>query len=363
MSRIPALLLAATDPIVRDTALMCLLTDIPGAVGLRYDLLADSPGTARRVTMTATGVHEDVLIDLDHTCVTCGTNEDIVSAGTRALAAGRGSSLVVANPISAPTHATARVMSAGEQFRLAAVLAACDTADLLHDLLGEDLLSERGLELTPDDNRAVGQALAAQISHADFLLTAHNRPTGVGSELLDHVRARDSHWVDGFTDADLSVLLAHDHHVDTGRQRIDPLCIVPEVRPGQGEVWTLHLRNDRPFHPERLHAHLRDLALGGTFNRGHFWLATRPFTACAWEGVGGQLSIGAIGDWGQRSPRTHLAFTGTDPAVRQQVVEAFEGSLLTVDEMAAGPQSWMDLTDTYDPWLGSRSDGGGATGA
>ena len=78
MTTTPTLLLAATDPIVRDTALMCLLTDVPGAVALRYDLLVDSPGSARRVTMTATGVHEDVVIDLEHTCVTCGTNEDIV---------------------------------------------------------------------------------------------------------------------------------------------------------------------------------------------------------------------------------------------------------------------------------------------
>lgn len=358
----PTLLLAATDPIVRDTALMCLLTDIPRAVGLRYDLLVDSPGRARRVTMTATGVDEDVVVDLEHTCVTCGTNEDIVSAGTRAMARTGGNSLIVANPVSAPTHATARVMGRSGAFRLAAVLAACNTTDLLEDLLGDDLLSERHLHLAPDDDRAVGQALAAQLSHADFVLTAHTRPTGLGSELLEHVRAADSHRVDGFTAADLSVLLDHEHHVGTGMKRIDPLCIVPEVRPGDGGVWTLHLVNDRPFHPERLHRHISRLALGGTFNRGHFWLATRPFTACAWEGVGGQLSIGAIGEWGARTPRTHLAFTGTDPAVRQQVVEAFESSLLTADEMASGPQAWMDLVDQYDPWLGSRA-GGGATGA
>ena len=362
MTTTPTLLLAATDPIVRDTALMCLLTDVPGAVALRYDLLVDSPGSARRVTMTATGVHEDVVIDLEHTCLTCGTNEDIVRAGDRAISSLRASSLIVANPVSAPTHGTARVVGRSQTLRLAAVLAACDTTDLLDDLLGDDLLSERGLQLTADDERAVGQALAAQISHADFILTAHSRPTGIGSELLDHVRACDSHRVDGFTAADLSVLLEHQHHVDTGLQRIDPLCIVPEARPAEGAVWTLHLRSDRPFHPERLQTHMRDLALGGTFNRGHFWLATRPFTACAWEGVGGQLSIGAIGDWGPRDPRTHLAFTGTDSGVRQQVVEAFEGSLLSADEMAAGPQSWLDLADGYDPWLGSRP-GSGATGA
>lgn len=356
MTTTPALLLAATDAVVRDTALMCLLTDMPGAVGLRYDLLPGSPGRARRVTMSATGVDEDVLIDLDHTCVTCGTNEDIVAAGANAVSRLGGSSLIVANPLAAPTHATARVMSGA--FRLAAVLAACDTAAIPDDLFGDDLLSERGLHLTPDDNRAVGQALVAQLGHADFLLTAHTRPTGIGSELLDHVRAADSHRVDGFTEADLSILLAHDHHVDTGMQRIDPLCIVPEARPGEGTVWTLHLRTDRPFHPERLQAHMPDLALGGTFNRGHFWLATRPFTACAWEGVGGQLSIGAIGDWGPRTPRTHLAFTGTGRKVRQQVVEAFETSLLTVDEMQAGPHAWMDLADDYDPWLGSRPGSG-----
>jgi G3E family GTPase len=342
---------------VRDTAMMCLLTDTPGAIGLRYDLLADSPGRARRITMTATGVEEDVLIDLEHTCVTCGTNEDIVRAGTRAVDRHGGSSLVVAAPVSAPTHATARVISTGGALRLAAVVATCDTEDLMDDLLGDDLLNERGLHLTPDDTRAVGQALAAQLTHADFILTPRHRPVGLGSELLDHVRAVDSHRVDAFTAADLSVLLQHEHHVATGMRRIDPLCVVPTARPTDGTVWTMTLGNDRPFHPGRLRHHMSRLALSGTFNRGHFWLATRPFTACAWEGVGGQLSIGAIGDWGSRSPQTKLAFTGTDPGVRQAMVEAFESSLLTVEEMAAGPQGWMDLLDDYDPWLGPRAAG------
>lgn len=354
MPRIPALLLASIDPIVRDTALMCLLTDIPDAVGLRYDLLPDEPGRARRVTMTASGVDEDVIIDLDHTCVTCGTNEDIGEAGIHAVNRLRATSLIIANPIAAPSHATARVVAGQGDFRLAAVLAACDSADVAEDLLGDDLLDERGLQLAPDDTRAVGQALAAQVGHADFVLDVRGTATGVGSELLDHVRAADSHRVDGFTSVDLWTLLAHDHHVATGMQRIDPMCIVPGVRQGAGDVWSLHLTNDRPFHPQRLREQMAALALGGTFNRGHFWLATRPFTACAWEGVGGQLSIGAIGDWGGRHPRTHLAFTGTDTAVRQRVVEAFDASLLTADEMAAGAQAWMSLTDDYDPWLGER---------
>ncbi len=354
MHRIPTLLLASIDPIVRDTALMCLLSDIPDAVGLRYDLLADEPGRARRVTMTASGVDEDVVVDLDHTCVTCGTNEDIGAAGVQAVGRLDATSLIVANPIAAPSHATARVMVEQDDLRLAAVLAACDSTDVPEDLLGDDLLDERGLHLTPDDGRAVGQALATQLGHADFVLDVRSQPTGVGSELLDHVRAADSHRIDGFTGVDLWTLLAHDHHVATGMQRIDPLCIVPGVRQGAGDVWSLHLTNDRPFHPQRLREHMASLALGGTFNRGHFWLATRPFTACVWEGVGGQLSIGAIGDWGDRLPQTHLAFTGTDTAVRQQVVEAFDSSLLTAQEMSAGPRAWMNLADDYDPWLGVR---------
>lgn len=358
MERVPAVVLTAIDPILRDTALMCLLGDIPDAVALRYDMVHDEDLTARRLTMTASGVVEDVVVHLNHVCPTCGVNEDVASAAATAIDTTGARCAIIAVPIGAPSHSTSKVLAAADRIRLAAVVSACDTDRFLVDLLGDDLLSERDLHLFEGDERAVGQALATQVCHADIVLTAQRYPQSVGSELLDHVRAPDSHRVDAFTGVDLSRIVDHEHHVDDARRRMDPLCSLDVPPRGTSHVWSLTLTSDRPFHPQRLRENLATLALSNTYNRGYFWLPTRPFTACAWEGVGGQLSIGTIRDWGNDSPTTRLTFTGTDPGARNDLIEAFDASLLTAAEALAGPGSWMDLVDDYDPWLGPRSSDG-----
>lgn len=354
MDRPPVIVLTAIDPILRGTAMMCLLSDVPNSVALSYDMVRDNDSLARRVTMTAHGVVEDVVIDVEHVCPTCGVNEDVVAATERAIAITGSRHVILAAPVGSPSHSTAKVLASVPSLRLAAVVTACDLTRFPVDLLGDDLLSERDLQLCDGDDRAVGQALAAQVSHADIVLTAQHQPQSVGSELLDHVRAVDSHRVEAFTGVNLSSIVDHEHHIAQGVRRMDPLCGLQTPPRASSQVWSLTVASDRAFHPQRLRDNLPVLALSNTYNRGHFWLPTRPFTACAWEGVGGQLSIGTIRDWGHDAPTTRLRFTGTAAADRSALIEAFEASLLTASETQAGPQSWMDVSDEYDPWLGPR---------
>ena len=113
------------------------------------------------------------------------------------------------------------------------------------------------------------------------------------------------------------------------------------------------LSTERPFHPWRLHRRLADLGGGRHRSRGHFWLPTRPFTACVWNGAGGQLSIGPLDDWHGVLPGTRLSFVGVG-AGREEVVAAFDEAVVTPDEDSGDLTAWLDVDDDFDPWLGSR---------
>ena len=70
------------------------------------------------------------------------------------------------------------------------VLTVVGAATLCEDLLGDDLLAERGRALTEEDERSVGEALAAQLDAADTVLTDAAPTTGVQTLLL-HVCGPD----------------------------------------------------------------------------------------------------------------------------------------------------------------------------
>ena len=77
---IPVSVLATADPVLRDSALFGLLMDAPGIVAVRHDIYADH---LRRVVLDATGVIDDVLVPLQHACLSCAVREDAVLDGIR----------------------------------------------------------------------------------------------------------------------------------------------------------------------------------------------------------------------------------------------------------------------------------------
>jgi G3E family GTPase len=357
------LIVGSVDPRLRADVALGLLADTPDLVVIQQDLDPGRVGQVRRVTHTQREVVSDAWVDLDHLCLTCGSSDDAVAAIRRAVDALSPANVALLIPVSTPTVPVATSVAAAtangilSDCRLSGVVAACDVASFEEDLFGDQLLIDRRQHILPDDNRCVGEVLAAMTEHSDFVITSSSTQAGTtrASALLDHIRANNSHRLDHFLTHDLSRLFSHTHHTDTASRRIDPLCVAP-TRSAETAVgtWTLSLTSDRPFHPERLLDRIEDLGSGRFRSRGHFWLPTRPFTACVWDGAGGHLSLGAAGDWERRTPATTLVFAGTGPE-RQAVIEAFDDALLTPEESRRSPQSWMDAVDEFDPWLGSRS--------
>lgn len=364
MPRTPVVVLTSVDPVEREATLLGLLVDSPRTVAVRHDIRDDEDGgSIRRVVAAAGGVVEDELLPLEHACLSCAVREDAVPTLRRLADDPRWDVVVLALPVSAESLPVVRAlgwaMRAGEPLaglRLADTVATVDLGGFSHDLLGDDLLDERGLALTDDDRRSVGEALAAQVGHADVVLVSgERRDHPVASDLLDHVRAADGRRVDGRHGVRVADLVAHEHRPVVGERRLDPAHVAPvAAAPTEHGVWTLDLRTDRPFHPERLLHDVQRLGSPPVRSRGRFHVPSRPDTLCVWDGAGGQLSIGAAGPWGRRTPDTRIVVTGTGdeaPALR----EAFADLVLSEAEVRRGYGPWLGRPDVLAPWLGARS--------
>jgi G3E family GTPase len=369
---IPVSVLATTDPVLRDSALFGLLMDAPGVIAVRHDIREDG---LRRVVQDATGVVEDVLVPLEHACLSCAVREDAVPTIARLARDGRWTHVLLSLPVSAEPLPAARALAAETMpggalthTRVATSFTVVDVDTLPQDLFGDDTLVERGLELTADDERSVGEVLAAQIEQADLVVTSGGEPlSATTSGLLDRLRGAGTRRVDGLHALSASDLGSATHSPSRAEHRAHPLGAVvagPGGVPGD-RSWTLELRSALPFHPERLLDGIEELSAGGLRARGVFHVADRPGLACLWDGAGGQLAVADLGPWSEvcagTVPHTRIVVVGVadDRGAgvqdeRQRLREAFHAALCTPEEVADGV-GWLWREDHLAPWLGARS--------
>lgn len=349
---IPLVVLATVDPVLRDAAVFSLLTDLPGTGFVRQDL-DPLTGTVRRVVGDADGLVDDVTEPAGHGCPGCVQRENLLPAVEAMVGRERWSRIVLALPVGGATAPAARPLTdPGLRRRLgielATVVCVVDVDRVEDDLMGGDLLAARELGLTADDGRAVGEVLAAQLAHADVVLTTGIDPAG--HTLVDHLRGRRSGRRDLF-DADARELFTARHSAGHAAARIDPYWLSRSATPDANGVWTLDLVSERPVHPERFLDRLPELAGGRVRTRGRFRVPTRPDRLGVLDGTGGHLSIGDAG-----RPATALAtrmvITGTGAGTGDRH-RAFTDILLTDREMASD-RDWSSVDDGLDGWLGAR---------
>ena len=348
---LPITVLTSVHPLQRDLATGSVFCDVPGAVVLRYDL---GPGGLRRVVSDAGGVVEDVVVPLEHACPGCAQREDVLPTVSAIAAGGRWATLVLALPVGADPTPLVAALCADEHLRGAVavrgVVAVVDAVTVVEDLLGDALLSERGLAIHEDDERALGEALAGQLDEADLVLaagTADDRARTLLAHLCGPaVPVLDLERADG-----AQVLTPLGQGRRTGA-RADLLTVARPPVPDTAGVWTIELTSRRTLNPDRLLERVEDLGAGRLRARGTFRLTSRPGTVCAWNGAGGQLSIGETGPWTPGGRSTHLVVTGTEPAERERVRRAFADVLATAHEEAAGDDGPEE--DGFEAWLGPR---------
>ncbi|MEH3075596.1 MAG: GTP-binding protein [Quadrisphaera sp.] len=371
-NRLPVTAVTAVDAASRDAAVLSVQLDAPDTVVVRHDLSGAGQGLLRRVVSDGTGVLEDVVVPLEHACLGCAVREDLLPTLLRLAEEGRWSAALLALPLASEPVSVVRGLlgelggaAAGravrQRLRLAGVVLAVDGAAATDDLLGDDLLDERDLAHGDDDARSVGEVLARQLRGADLVLApgADERTRA----LLEHLALPGAVDPRGASETGAAHLLRRRHDPSASRYWDDPRTAAPSGAPDAHGVWTLDLHDWRPAHPDRLRENLEALAGGRLVGRGRFWLPTRPGSVGAWDGAGGQLSVGDAGPWNatgapvERSTRLVVTGVDEDPA---RVREAFSASLLTEAELVRGLASWAGRSDGFEPWMGDVQVGGAA---
>ncbi|WP_116950990.1 CobW family GTP-binding protein [Jiangella endophytica] len=367
MHTTPVVLVTGVAPDAMASATIALQWDLPDAV-VAHHRIDVGRGVLLRTVSDVTGVLESEEIDLEHACVSCAVREDVAPTLARLAEGGRWGAVVAQLPAGAEGQQVCRV-AAGDprlrRVRIAGVLCAVDGDRLVDDLLGDELLCERGVHTSADDRRGVAEVGAAQVEYADAVTVVG----AAGAAELELVRtlARPGAVVpEGDGGLDTARLLAgiHDHAAAE--------AWAAQVRPGPlpahagadgggrpqgptagaaGWPWRLDLHSDRPFHPDRLYADIAALGGGLRRSRGCFWLPTRSAVACAWDGAGGQLSIGVAEPWGRRRPFTRIVVTGMDDG-RDELAAAFDRCLLDDAEVRRRGSCWEAAGDGFEAWLG-----------
>lgn len=359
---VPVLVLAAVDPVARQSAALGLLLDLPDTVVVTHDLTewSDGSGAVRRVITDRSGVLADETVPLDHACVACTVREDVLPTVQMLLGLARWRTIVLALPLTAaPEPVAFEIQAALREGRLdsavlASVVALVDLDALEQDLLGDDLLDERGMALGPDDRRSVGEAVTAQVEFADDVV-ALDQGSPAARALLAHLVAPTSRLHDGWAFVPADALVAARHDTAVARRRVDPLQVRRNGARDEHGVWSVELRADQPLHPDRLLEHVEALGGGRIRTRGYFWLASRPEVACVWDGSGGQLSIGQVGSWRHRRPGTRIVVTGQDASDRRRIVETFPRVVTTLEDLPTSQARHL-VDDGFDPWLGPIAD-------
>lgn len=355
--RTPLVVVTGVDPAAMDSTLMTLAWDLPRAVSVRHRIDPDSQILTRTVS-DSTGVLEREHIQLDHACVACALREDIVPTLERLARDDRWDAIVSGLPAATEArglaHLLARDSGLARRLKLSSIVCAVGTDRIAQDLLGDDLLRERGWHTNPGDDRGVGEVGCAQIELADVVVLDGD-PGEEGAHLVRALARPDAHHVAGASDLDGGTLAARRHNHSLTTAWCSPELEVDLPKLDGSRAWRLDLASSRPFHPDRLLDQIERLGTGAHRSRGSFWLPTRPGEVLEWSGAGGQLSIGRYGSWGRRTPATRLVFTGLG-ATPHDLVGAFEDLLLSPAEARLDQHSWDVLEDGLEPWLGDIRD-------
>ncbi len=360
MTRTPVVLVTGVDADAMAATTVGLQFDLPFAVVLRHVLDVDAQRLTR-VVSDMTGVLETVHLDLEHACVACAIREDVVPTLERLAADGRWGAIVAHLPVAAEALQVCRVVAtrpdAAPHVEVCAVVTALDAATVTDDLLGDALLHEHGLHTSDDDTRGLAETTTGLVEYADaIVLTGATTDGDVAADLLRTLARPGVPVVDDPSRLDAAPLVAGVHQHRRTERWVDVVRRgrLPDL--DSPHVWRLDLRSDRPFHPGRILESIELVGGGPRRSRGCFWLPSRPGDACAWDGAGGQLSVGTASPWGLADPLTRIVVVGLVGDDHQGgaagVREAFEHCLLSDTEIARSGTFWDVVDDGLEPWLG-----------
>ena len=385
--RVPLVLVSGLAPAPNDALAALLLDASPGTAVVHHDLREIGSGVVRR-RLRLRGRDETTPLELAHGCVNCTLREDLLPLLRRLARMPAVDRIVVRldeamepEPVSwAVRNVLVGDRPVSDDVEFEAVFTVVDCVRWLADVTGDDLLAERGLQGSPEDERTVAQVALSQAESADVLVLANAAPDA---------------WTAAKSSAVLDRVAPSVPRVELARSTVAELFAAVPADARRGAVTDLHgalLRGEpplyadcgielvqftaqRPFHPERLHEAI-DLLLDGVVRtRGRAWVASQPDVAFWIESAGGGLGIGHAGpwlaapdgpDWAEVSPerrtlaslrwdpvhgdRAQELVIVTDQATPAEIETALREALLTDAELAEGEAVWREYPDPFGNW-------------
>lgn len=382
-ARLPVAIVAGLHADARRTAVEQILRTVPGSVALHHDLTCAADRTVHRTVRDAGGLLSSGDAPLVNDCACCALREDLVPELLR-LAQEGGCRLAVVELWDSvePQGMAPVVAGAGAPLALTGVATAVDPALVLPCLANGDDLADTGLAAAPTDQRTVADTFARQLEYPTLIALAEGGACGEGAGAADEAdHALLAQLTPGarkvrVEDGGLGTALLAGFDTAAAAARVHPACALLPQECDEHGVSTFVWRSERPFHPQRLHAALEELACAAVRSRGRFWLADRPDTLLSWDAAGGALCVEGAGPWLAALPDAawemvpaerrlaasldwhpehgdrcqHLAFTS--PGLDRDGLRALlDSCLLTDDEYAAGRDRWQQLPHAFDDLL------------
>lgn len=351
----PVVVVAGLDPVAQEAAVMSAQWDLGGAAVVRVELSVEL-GYVRTVISDASGVVEDVSVELEHACLTCAIRESLIPTLVRLHGAQRWDSFVVALPTSCEpmpmalgiANAVVDGKPAHESLHLASIVVTVTAPSLEDAVFGGRNLA--GLGLGRADDRTYAEAFTSQVEIADVLVLVRSYGA-TDRALLDHLRRDGSSVVEATSDLCGAALVNGPRDAYEVCSCVDPRLRRASGAPDAEGLVTRELSTWKPMHPARLADSWEALSAGDLRGRGAFWVPGRPETAVAWDCCGGRLAMGPIGGWHHAERSSRWIVTGQPDDVARAAA-AFEAAVMTDAELVAAQSQWLGRPDGLEEWLG-----------
>ncbi len=338
---------------------------------------------------------DERLVEMSNGCICCTLREDLLVEVSRLAKAGRFDYLLiestgVSEPLPVAETFTfdvpdndGRTFSLSDIARLDTMVTVVDAFNFQKDYAEAQDLKEHNLAVGEEDERTIADLLIDQIEFADVIVV--NKADLIPRAEMERLKAILRHL-----NPEARIIEAVygkvplNEVLNTGLFSLEKAAQapgwlkelrgehIPETEEYGISSFVYHAR--RPFHPARLYELVNSRWDNVLRSKGFFWLASRMDIAGLWSQAGGLLRIERAGRWWAAVPREQwpdspelqsyilsewqqpygdrrqeIVFIGAD--MKQDVIcEALESSLLTDEEMAAGPERWRRLPDPFPEW-------------
>lgn len=386
---VPVFCITGLESVPMESVTVGLQWDLPRAVVVRHTLDV-ARGTLLRVVSDVTGVVEREVVEVEHLCVSCALREDILPTLDRLAALERWDSVIAHLPIGVEASQLCRMIAVdqerAEELRVAGVTFACESTSLPDLLICDDLLVERGLHTSTQDRRGVAELAARLLEYADVVAvfdggdgTRHEgdgqdnagqanagredagqadagqaEALAAGAALARTLARPGALVVDGWPGLHHKDLMVGLHHHASSESWVADVFTAPLGDLETEQLWRLDLLATDPVDPARFLERLEDLGAGPHRTRGFFWMPTRPDSVVAWQGAGGQVSVGAGDEWHGRPRHSRIVVVGLHECGddRDRIRGAFLDCLVRDEDRVARGMAWQVEEDGLEPWLG-----------